>query len=200
MTQYKIYAIGIAIILVLCTLLASMQQKISKLKIEKDQVIKYSLIDESQIIWYKNKLNKETARADVAELSFSNAAKLLTTERLNFIKQFEGVKKNARNINTVLEVTAKSTTDVELVSRDSLEWELFEFKDEFNNLKVVSKNDTISITHVVEVPLQGAIFWQRKKILGFIRIGKKTYEIHMTSPNPNVHLTNLSSIKVSKLK
>lgn len=195
----------IIIVLLLGGVVTWQQRSLSVLRKEHKETIRFAKAEELKATVYENKLGRETAKVQVLELSNRNLRLLRESDRIEFVKQFEGVKKNLRNIEQVLQAEVAFNRDWMLLNRDTVimindgtrRAITFTHRDEFNTITGITYGDTTRLQMNITVPLQGAVIWKRKKILG-IGLGRKQYEAHLTSLNPNVTITGLELIRVSR--
>lgn len=175
-------------------------------KIERNQLQQFAKVDSSTISWYKNKLNRETAKIPVLELTNRNLKELLDTERLRFAKQFEGVKKNGRNIAGIgsADIGISKTTTVKIDSSwtigDPLPAGFSPVWEASPGITfTVVPGDSLRIRQTFEIRLEGAIFWQRKRLLG-LRIGRRIWEADLSSPDSSIHIKQIEVIRISRKK
>lgn len=169
----------------------------------------FNLSQETTINWYKNKLGMEVAKVKTLSLSYKNLKDLQESERIKFVRKFEGVKKNLRNVDAIMSANAqsKSTVSIPIVSgvADSIffyDGKIIAFSGlfEHDSISGTITKDSVIINRVTNVPLQGVIFWQRGKVLGLYRgwPAKKHWEAQLTSPNPNVRITDFEFIQIRR--
>lgn len=204
-------ALAMAVLLALCTGVIIFQEKeISNLKTEKQGVIDLAKLGtDSVVTYYKNRLNRETARTSAILLSSRDAADLKNTKDLAFIKQFDALNRRMNNLDQATSTTAKLVANFQIALGDTaihvyhhgdtstIKGRKFNNHNKWIELKGVVYPDSIHIDPVVNVPLESVDYWQRNKIL-FLRIGKKKWFHETTSPNPYVHITKNEVIRIAK--
>lgn len=204
--QIKLLIIA-AFALAACVAIISWQKgRIDRLREEREQAITFAATESNTTEFYKNKADRETARAGVLELSLRNTRELIENERLNFVRQFDGVNRRLNNLEQVSHSTAQVVASWKLPLRDTIILNLdstrtpakfFTYTDSLNHISGIVSGTEIIPRIQITVPLQGAVFWQRKKFLG-LRIGRKRWYSDITSTNPNVRITKHEFIKVKK--
>lgn len=179
---------------------------IQQLKTERNQLLQFAQRDSSSLVDITNELGHQTQRAELTELSLRNAQELLNTQRLSFIKEFSAVKASLRNLETAVQVQATATADLKLstkdttivIAGDTVKTRKFGYLDDYNKVSgYLSGDTTVMIAARIQVPIQGVVYWQRRKWL-FLRVGRKEYYSQFTSPNSWVKIQNSEVIKVLK--
>ena len=169
-----------------------------------NQVAKYATTRDQEITYYKNELQREVAKGN-ALLMDKQAFKELKDDFQYLTKEFNGVKKNLKNVEQVTRITASIIDTLKIPTKDSSVVinntnylaKTFEYKDQYNKVSGVLVNDSANIKLDIKVPLEMVVLWERSKILG-IRIGRKKYHIEGTSKNESVKITGLENIKIQK--
>lgn len=201
--QFKI--ILICIILSLAGGLFVTLRHMEKVKTERDQAIDFNNIRDS-VMYYRNKVGQEVARARVSELSASNALAMLDDERLVWIKNFESINKRMNNLEQASRTIAVAMGKFRIPLRDttivtvdgSVKAKTFDNHNEWFRIKGMVLEDTVVTTPIIPVPLQSVITWKRKhKFLG-IRFGRRQWFTETSSDNPYVKITLHEVIRVGK--
>lgn len=184
----------------LTTTTVYLHKSLQKARKERGQATEFALSNAAQVTWYKNKMGVETAKIKVLELTTANLKRLQESERLAFVKELAGVKRNLRNVAMIQtgDLTIRDTTTI--LMRERLGGgKFFADSTKYTTTYGSVSGDTIKINRVEVVPLQGAVLWERRKgFLGLRWFGKKEYHFHLSSPNPNVRITGLELIQVNK--
>jgi cbb3-type cytochrome oxidase subunit 3 len=193
----------VVVLLLLLTGNVVLFNKWRKTERERKQAVQFSLADELAAKWYKGKYEREVIKVNVLDLSNRNARELRETDRLKFVEQFEGVKRSLRNVESVQSASITARLVGSAALRDTINGQAFTLPvpGGFGLLEGVIMLDTIRIKGTILVPIQGAIYWRRGKILGILWRGwpaKKIYEAHLTSPNPNIRITDFEFIRIGK--
>ncbi len=206
----KIQTIVIAVIVfaIAGTTIAWQAERIQELKVEKSQVIEFAKKDSIALVYYKTKAGKEVAKSKQLTLSLDNTQKLIGTERLSWIRQFEGVNHRLNNLEHATRATAVAVANFKIPLGDTtillpdstvLRARKFTNNNKWIELTGLVLPDTVSIVPRVTVPIEEVFYWQRKKIL-FLRIGKKEYFSDITSPNPYVKFIQNEVLRIEKKK
>jgi len=197
------------LIAILSGVVVMQEKKISQLHTEREQALAFANVEKSGTTFYKNKLGRETAKTQILDLSLCNARELRNSDRLNFISQFDGINNRLNNLVEVSQSNARFIRDFKLPLRDTfllnvdstnktlLPAKVFSYKDSLNNISGTIIGKEIKPHIEITVPLQGAMYWQRKKILG-LRIGRKKWFSDLTSTNPFVKIKSQEVIRISR--
>lgn len=164
------------------------------------QLTEYVNKKSTEVRHYKNELGKEVAKNELLELD-RKSFKALQEEFSYLHKEFDGVKKNLRNVEHVTQITAQIIDSLKLPTNDTtmvinneiVNVKTFDYQDDYNRVSGIVMKDSTSVHLEIEVPLDGVVYWERKWFLG-----KKIYTTEMTSKNSKVHITKLESIRVTK--
>ena len=188
-------------------LIVNQERKIDQLQVERQQLISFATRDSAAAATYRNKLGHQVTQTEISELSRRNAEDLLNTQRLSWIKELEGVKSNLKNIENAVKVQALATADLKMQLRDTVlitaagdtvRAHNFDYADKYDFYQGVLEGDTtVMVRARISVPLEGALFWQRRRILG-LRIGRKQWSTEYTSPNEWVTISGVDFIKIQK--
>lgn len=202
--KYLKYATIALILLAAFVLMPMFYNKWRQAEDKANQVAKYATTRDQEITYYKNELQREVAKGN-ALLMDKQAFKELKDDFQYLTKEFNGVKKNLKNVEQVTRITASIIDTLKIPTKDSSVVinntnylaKTFEYKDQYNKVSGVLVNDSANIKLDIKVPLEMVVLWERSKILG-IRIGRKKYHIEGTSKNESVKITGLENIKIQK--
>lgn len=160
-----------------------------------------------EVEYYKLENGQLVATKDAAILDLKTVKKLSEDKDLQWIEQFEGIKKNLRNLETATQINTETIASMKgnitdtVVVVDSTEHKAFSFdnSDKWMEVKgvVIPDLKTVDTFVKVQVPIEGVMFWKRKKVLG-LRIGGKEWSSEFTSPNPYTKITNLNQILIKR--
>lgn len=204
--ETKIILVALLLIFILSAVVITQEKKIARLHTERDQAIAFATTEKSRTTFYINRLGRETAKTQLLQLSLHNAKELVSSPRLNFIKQFEGVNPRMNNLDEVSQAQVLVSKKFDLPLRDftvhspdstRTPVKTFAYKDSLNSISGTIWGERIHPIIEITVPLQGVIYWQRKKILG-LRIGRKRWFSEITSTNPLVKIKSQEVIRVGK--
>jgi hypothetical protein len=204
--ETKIILVAVLLIAILAGVVVTQEKKIARLHTERDQALAFANTEKSKTVFYINRLGRETAKTELLDLSLHNAKELVNSDRMKFLKQFEGVNKRLNNLDEVSQAQLLVNKDWKLPLRDSvvhapdrkvIAVKTFAYKDSLTTITgTISSNEVQPHIEII-VPLQGTIYWQRKKILG-LRIGRKKWFSEITSSNPIVKIKSQEIIRISK--
>lgn len=185
--------------------LAVVVRRLEIMKVERDQLVQYSLEKSDSIEYLKTKNGQIIARSTVQDLTIRNLRKL--SDNLPWIKQFEGVNRRLNNVEQATKLTAQVVgnfqfplRDTTIINLDSIvtKAKVFNNKDKWFPIKGVVFSDSITTTSKIPVPLQSILLWERKhKFLG-IKFGRKKWTNQTTSENPYVKITEHQIIRIGK--
>jgi len=165
---------------------------------ERDQAVVFATDTKKEVEIYRNRVGVVVTKSEQLELSLANVERLRDTERLQFLKQFDKLKKDLRNLEAAGSfdwlVEEDSIPMVESFEPcpDSIKVFTFKLKDAYNDIeaKVI---DTPLFD--IRVPINYIDYWERKWFLG-----KKKWYRETTSPNKLIRLEAQESFVVSKRK
>lgn len=195
----------IAILVILLAAIGIQQVMISKFKIratlaenERDQAVVFATDTKKEVEIYRNKVGVVVTKSEQLELSLANVERLRDTERLQFLKQFDKLKKDLRNLEAagtfdwLVEEDSIPMVESFEPCPDSIKVFTFKLKDQYNDIeaKVI---DTPRFD--IRVPINYIDYWERKWFLG-----KKKWYRETTSPNKLIRLEAQESFVVSKRK
>jgi len=177
------------------------------LREQNKQITQYAIQKSMEVEYYKLENGQLAATKDAAILDLKTVKKLSEDKDLQWIKQFEGIKKNLRNLETATQINTETIASMKgnitdtVVVVDSTEHKAFSFdnSDKWMEVKgiVITDLKTVDTFVKVQVPIEGVMFWKRKKVLG-LRIGGKEWSSEFTSPNPYTKITNLNQILIKR--
>lgn len=168
---------------------------------ERDQAVAFANDSEQKLELYVNSYNQQVAKTKVTELTLENVQRLRESDRLKFLKQFDALKKDLRNLESASSVELnlnKDSVRVQLVNvpcEDSVKMFRYYYHDEFNMIDaIVMENPVIEI----RVPVNSVVYWERKKKFLWWRVGAKSWSMEVTSPNPLIQITKADLIRVER--
>jgi hypothetical protein len=207
--QIKAILILSAIIIGMSGAMVIAWRQLNKARDERDQAVEFNNIRDDSLQYFRNKAGHEVARAQVSELSASNARAMLEDERLAWIRNFESVNKRLNNIEQASRTTAVAMGNFRIPLRDTMilnidsfltKVKTFDNHNEWFRIRGMVLEDTVVTTPIIPVPLQSVLTWQRKRKLLGIRFGRKQWFSETASENPYVKITKHEVIRVGKKK
>lgn len=162
---------------------------------ENKGLIKLNSESFKEVTHYKNKLGNEVAKNEIVQLESATIKKLIKEGQLPILKEFEGLKRNYKNLELLASANMRIASNLNLkVNNDST----FNYQDEYRYLiGQIHKDSTtgivVSISDTTTIPLDIVIYWKQKWFLG-----KKRYNAEAISKNKSVKITGLETIKISK--
>lgn len=165
---------------------------------ERDQAVVFATDTKKEVEIYRNKVGVVVTKSEQLELSLANVERLRDTERLQFLKQFDKLKKDLRNLEAagtfdwLVEEDSIPMVESFVPCPDSIRVFTYRLKDQYNDIeaKVI---DTPRFD--IRVPINYIDYWERKWFLG-----KKKWYRETTSPNKLIRLEAQESFVVSKKK
>jgi hypothetical protein len=197
--------ITIAILVILLAAIGIQTVRASRYKIkatlaenERDQAVVFATDTKKEVEIYRNKVGVVVTKSEQLELSLANVERLRDTERLQFLKQFDKLKKDLRNLEAagtfdwLVEEDSIPMVESFEPCPDSIKVFTYRLKDQYNDIeaKVI---DTPRFD--IRVPVQYVDYWDRKWIFG-----KRSWHRETTSPNKLIRLEAQESFVVSKRK
>lgn len=197
--------ITIAILVILLAAIGIQTVRASRYKIkatlaenERDQAVVFATDTKKEVEIYRNKVGVVVTKSEQLELSLANVERLRETDRLQFLKQFDKLKKDLRNLEAagtfdwLVEEDSIPMVESLVPCPDSIKVFTFKLKDQYNDIeaKVI---DTPRFD--IRVPVNYIDYWDRKWFLG-----KKKWYRETTSPNKLIRLEAQESFVVSKRK
>jgi len=156
---------------------------------------------------YRNVHGRLVSKTNSLVLENKTIKQLVKDGNLPFLKEFDGLKRNYKNLEYAFHSLSKSVDSLHIHLKDSA----FSYIDnKGDTVKFVAKNwkkqdkwskfdykevspDSAILKYEVDVPLDGVLYWKRRWFLG-----KKHYFSEMTSENPHVKIPELLELKVGK--
>lgn len=192
----RIYAIIIFIVLLLASLGGCywLYGKWREAVHEKKSLIELNSKSFKEVEYYHNKLGSEIAKNETLQLETKTVKELVKEGQLPILKEFDGLKRNYRNLENLLQASLRVTSQLSLdVKNDSS----FNYQDEYRHLiGRITHDSTGYIVHVTDtsvVPIDIVIYWKRKWFLG-----KKTYKAEAVSKNKSAKIVGLETIQIRK--
>jgi len=157
--------------------------------------------------YYKNRYGETVSRTQSLVLENKTIKQLVKDGNLQFLQEFQGLKKNYKNLEYAFQSLSKSVDSIYIHLKDTS----FTYIDsKGDTVKFIAKNwkkedkwskfdykelspDSAIFKYEVDVPIDGVLYWKRKWFLG-----KKKYFSEMTSSNPHVKIPQLLELKVGK--
>jgi len=158
---------------------------------------------------YKNKQGQIVVKNEVPEINNKEVKNLVKQGNLQFLKEFNNLKKNYRNLESAYQIQSKvidslnvdlSKTPEIYVNKkgDSVKFIAHNINYEDKWLELQLKQitpDSANLKYSVYVPLDGVLYWKRTWFLG-----KKHYFSEVTSSNPHIKINKLLNIKITGKK
>lgn len=165
---------------------------------ERDQAVVFATDTKKEVEIYRNRVGVVVTKSEQLELSIANVERLRETDRLQFLKQFDKLKKDLRNLEAagtfdwLVEEDSIPMVESFVPCPDSIRVFTYRLKDQYNDIeaKVI---DTPRFD--IRVPINYIDYWERKWFLG-----KKKWYRETTSPNKLIRLEAQESFVVSKRK
>lgn len=174
-------------------------------KNEKENIELLFSKKEAEIELYKNKHGQLVAKNEAVSLENKSIKELVKDGNLQFLKQFDNLKRNYKNLENAYEIQAKISDSLKsklnfidtsyVTSKgDTVKFKAFSWgiKDKWReiSLKQITP-DSVYFKEEQNVPLDGVLYWKRKWFLG-----KKHYFSEVTSENPHVRINKLLTIRI----
>ncbi len=194
-------------IAILGAIIWGLMTKLNTALSERDQATDYATQSSKQISYYKNKADEEVAKKDAVTLDYKLLQTLSKNNELQWLKQFEGLKSNLKNLEQATQVNTATIASFSTVGKDttvqidSVYHPAFTFENKSQYIletgTVIPELKRVDSHIEVEVPIDLVVYWQRKKFL-LLRIGKKEYKTEATSPNKATKITGLDQILIKR--
>ena len=166
---------------------------------DKETALTFANSKQMETERYVNSFNNAVARTKVMEISLSSVQALRNTERLKYLKEFEGLKKKMKNLGNGISINAVIDsipfTTVVIPCKDSVRAFHYQLIDEWNTISAMVL-DTPKFE--IKVPIRSAVYWQRKHKVLWWRMGNKEWFIETFSPNKLVDITEQELMMVQK--
>ena len=178
-------------------------------KDQKENVEKLFSKKSAEVELYKNRQGQIVAKTQAIELENKTIKQLVKDGNLPWLKNFEGLKSNFKNLETAFQVQSKLIDSLKAKIHDhqviyidkkgdTVKFTAHDinFKDKWSEITVKQISpDSANLKYSIDVPLEGVSYWHRKWFLG-----KKHEEIEVTSENPHVKINKVLHITTSKKK
>lgn len=137
--------------------------------------------------WKTEHAEKVAIQGTLKSLEITDAAQLdVATQRVQIQRrQIEGLQK------VVVDLKGKFTSEI---IRDSTGTHI-KYKDSTISAIATVVGDSVDVEYSVTAPIFLTQYWKRKWLLS-----KKTHYVDGYSTNPNVHITNLQSIRINSVE
>jgi|SRR6476620_4719442 len=201
---------GLALTLLICMFLLHIYyNKFQNEKSQKQGIEQLFSKKQAEIELYRNHNNQLVAKNEAITLENKSVKDLVKQGNLSFLKDFDNLKKNYKNLEFAYQIQVKISDSlkgklnfkdtINIDSKgDTVKFKAFkwEVKDKWRevSLKQITP-DSVVFKEVQNVPLDGVLYWKRKWFLG-----KKRYWAEATSENPHVTIPKLLNLKVGKKK
>lgn len=200
----KLYIIAGIIFLAQCAAIKILYDQNQENSRRHSEVLAYSKQAMNRIELVENDLGNMVAKQDNLSLNIRDLRELREAGEIKYLDQIEGLKKNLRNLESTfraessinyqeLKLALKDTTIIIDRKTEPIAAQTFSWHDQWNSISGIIAQDTIMPQIDIQVPLTGAVTWDRTWFLG-----KKHYEFQITSENDAVTFTGLQSINVRK--
>lgn len=203
----RLFAILIFAVILLGFVVVLQEGMINRIKDEKKQLSDFIKSKDDSIQTYTNDLSEKVLRIRAQELTIRNLKALHESSDLKWLEQFEGLKKNYRNLEdgirlefNILKRQVSNNRDTTIINLkgDTTRAYVSNYYDEYNSIKCLATKDTTLHQINIKVPADAVIYWRRKHKLLFIRYGQKEYTGEATSKNPWARITGLNVIRVER--
>lgn len=195
--------LAVVVILIINGVLAGyFREKMISAENERDEAVVVATDQMGKTVHYINLYNQEVAKSQALEISEGNWKRLKETDGLKFLKQIGGLRKDYKNLEEaasfgvgfnlgMVEITPFEVTQEDGIIGISKCPPLFkwEYKDAYNDLYAIV-TDTPKLD--IRVPIETALYWERKHRFLGIRFGKKEWTREATSPNKLVKIDSLT--------
>jgi hypothetical protein len=216
----KGYLIALAVFLLAGAAVWQQQKIIDQQALQVEDLTKVANDSGRLAKTYRNLFGNEVSKNNLLRMDVKTVQDLRKTSELKWLEKFEGLKKNASNlesasrIDAVAEFDLTGWVDSTLFLRDptvsitegatnvtkyDVYIPVFSYSDKYNSITGSIKGtlDSVKIKGIIVAPIKGAVYWQRRKVL-WMRIGKKNYFSEFLCENDWVHITNHEEIQVRK--
>ncbi len=164
---------------------------------------------EKELQVYKNKQGQTVSKNETVQLNDGSIKDLVKQGNLQFLKEFDNLKKNYRNLETAFKIQTKSIDSLRVMMIDTSEVYVdkkgdsikfiahnFNYQDKWSDFQLKQYSpDSAEFKYQVYVPLDGVMYWKRNWFLG-----KKHYFTEVTSENPHIKINKLLSVKITGKK
>jgi hypothetical protein len=151
--------------------------------------------------FYKNQYSKQVAFNQNVETSLEALKDLQKVHKLEFLKQFEGLKKNLKNLESATQIEANIEGTAKAILKDTIIKEFhhidklqhFRYVDNEAFIKGIVVKDSVFLDYRMNMNLDVVVLWERRWFLG-----KKKYKVQATSRSEKVDILKLHSFTVKK--
>lgn len=214
MNKYLIIALCVLVPLTWASVEVNAVRKKRIQTLETDLQAAQTLAGQAQATatYYINQHGQQVTENKVLRMTADNLRKLSNTNALAFVHQFEGVKKDLRNLQQAMTIQAEVNASLKLHLRDTVVYRKlssggtdtvrarrFGYHDAYNTLKGHLIGDTTYIDSLkMQIPLYGIVRTGRrtKKFL-FVRYGPREVISNITTPNPWGSISNQLIIQIN---
>ncbi len=200
MIKIRLALIGIVFLLILLGFaFVKMLALKSSLTKANDYKSLYETRDTENKVW-KDQSGYWRNRAETVEITKDNLGVIRELSGLS--AQFEGLKKNMKNLENYIQASSSTTinktiylTDTSYIGSDSIriKAQAFSYADKFDTIQGLVKKGTVDIKIKHRDKLDIVQYWDRKWFLG-----KKKTLIEIKSENPNTTVDYSKNIKVKR--
>lgn len=199
---------------ILLTTVAVLKKENERLANSNTNFIAFAKKDSIKIEYYRNSRNQEVAKNEVLTLSEKDARELRDTELLSIVNQFEGIKKNMKNLEQVSRTTMSTVGSFKALLKDStynkidsatndttiVTRRIYDNRDPWIKLTGFIEGDSISMKADVPTPLASVLFIEKGRFIWKKLSREKKYTIASTSENPYTRITKNEVIRIEKKK
>lgn len=160
-------------------------------------------IEELQV--YKNRQGQLVVKNEVPIIDNKSVKDLVNQGNLQFLKEFEGLKKNYKNLENAFSVQSKVIDSLNVDLSKTLEIYIdkkgdsvkfialnWSYEDKWSKFELKQFTpDSANFKYTTIVPLDGVLYWKRTWFLG-----KKHYFSEITSENPHIKINKFLNIKI----
>ncbi len=206
---WKEIMIGI-LVLLLCGAAGSTTLMYTKFKSEqhdKENVIQLTSGKDLTIKEYENDNGKLVTRVKSLEIQNTTIKQLADAGQLDWLKEFDGLKKNMSNLESAFRLQAKAGDSINVKLQqlqltyinehgDTIMFQgvKFKYSDKYANIRAVQISpDSANLVYDIQVPVSGVLYSKKKWFLG-----KKRYEAELITDNPHAKLDSIITLQVKK--
>lgn len=207
--NWKLVA-GIAAVLLIISLFSAvsiLSNKLAQSDSDNQNLIKLHSAEVQKVEYYSTKLGQEVATNQATVLSNKAMKDLVQSQEMAWLNNFKDLKRSMKNLEVAQQMTARAYDSLKVrleetkkyyisPKGDTIKFLKMKLEDEYNRVTAeqVSRDSGVLVVDI-KVPLQQAIYWDKKWFLG-----KKSYNSDVTSPNKKVTITKLQTIITRKKK
>lgn len=189
------------------------QSRIDVLKQEKGDLIQMASDSGRLAKTYINKYGNEVSKNKILYISSRDLATLRNSHEASWLKQLDDANKKLGNIEQTIRVEMEAkfrvggrARDTVLIYKppnktkgDTIRAKVYSYLDAYNSITVMV-SDTVQVSGILNVPLDGAVLWQRPRKFLWFRVGKKLYYSEFVTPNKFVKIKQQEILQVRKKK